>query len=75
MAGKVTLAKKVPPVVPLMGASGESTHGSQKDLILEELNLQGLEEWPSEEQEWTRKLLVKWEHLFACSDLDLGKTS
>ena len=27
-----------------------------------------------QEQEQARKLLVKWEHQFACSDLDLGKT-
>ena len=27
------------------------------------------------EQEQARKLLVKWEHLFACSNLDLGKMS
>ena len=24
--------------------------------------------------ETARELLLKWEHLFACSDLDLGKT-
>ena len=47
----------------------------KKDWILEELNLKGLEEWPKEEQEQARKLLVKWEHMFACSDLDLGKLS
>ena len=27
------------------------------------------------EQDQARKLLVKWEHLFACSILDLGKIS
>ena len=58
-----------------MGASGESAYGPQKDWILEELNLQGLEERPKEEQNQAKKLLVKWEHLFAHSDLDLGKMS
>ena len=32
-----------------------------------------LEEWPEAEQEHARQLLLKWEHLFACSDL--GKIS
>ena len=27
------------------------------------------------EQEQARELLLKWEHLFSCSDLDLGKTA
>ena len=65
VVGEVTLANQVLPVVLLMGTSGESASGSQKDLILEELNLQGLKEWPKEEQGQFRKLLVKWEHLFA----------
>ena len=71
--GKVTLANQVPLVVLLMWTSGESTHGPQKDLILGKLNLlQGLQEWPQEEQEQARKLLIRWEHLFVSSDLDLG---
>ena len=72
---KVTLANQVPPVVLPMGALGEPTYGPWKGWILEELNLQGLEEYPKEEQDQARKLLVKQEHLFAHSDLDLGKTS
>ena len=56
-------------------ASGGFSHGLQKGWILETLNLQGLVEWPKVEQEQARKLLLKWEHLFACSDLDLGRTS
>ena len=58
-----------------MGTLRESTCGSKKDWILEELTLQDLEEWPREEQVWARKLLVKWEHLSDHSDLDLGKMS
>ena len=30
---------------------------------------------PKLEQEQDRELLLKWEHLFAHSDLDLGKTA
>ena len=49
--------------------------GPWKDWIPEELSLQCLVEWPKEEQEQTRKLLVKWEHLFVQNNLDLGKMS
>ena len=69
------MSHHVPLVVLPIGTSGESACGPQKDWIPEELNLQGLEEWPKEEQDQARKLMVKWEHLFACSNLDLGKTS
>ena len=41
VVGKVTSANQ--------GTLGESTCGPQKDWILEELNLQGLEEWSKEE--------------------------
>ena len=58
-----------------MGTLWKPAHGPQKDWILEELNLQGLKECPKEEQEQARNLLVKWEHLFACYDLDLVKMS
>ena len=72
---QVTPANQVPLVVLPTEASGGSTHGSQKGWILEALNFQGLEEWPEAEHEQARELLLKWEHLFACSDLDIGKTS
>ena len=39
------------------------------------LDLQGLTEWPESEQKQARELLLKWEHLFAHSNLDLGKTA
>ena len=39
------------------------------------IGLQGLRQWPKPEQEQARVLLPKWEHLFTCSDLDLGKTA
>ena len=41
---------------------------------MEASDLQGLKEWPESEQKQARELLLKWEHLFAHSDLDLGKT-
>ena len=48
---------------------------SHKGWVLEALDLQGLNEWPESEQKQARELLLKWEHLFACSNLDWGKTS
>ena len=71
---KVTPANKVPPVVLMMGTLERPTHKPWKDWMLEELNVQGLVEWPKEEQEWARKLLVKWEHMFFThSNLDLER--
>ena len=75
VVGKVTLANQVPPVALPIRTLGESTCGPQKGWILEELNLQGLEEWPKDEQDQARKLLVKWEHLFAHSNLNLERMS
>ena len=76
---KATVAKLL---LPIRYHSGSPDGGlqrahswPQKGWILEASNLQGLEEWPEVEQEWARELLLKWEHLFAHSNLDLGKTS
>ena len=58
-----------------MEAPRGSTHGPQKGWVLEALNLQALEEWSEAEKVQAREILLKWEHLFACSDLDLGKAA
>ena len=55
-----------------MGTLEKPACKPQKDWIL---NLQGLEEWPKDEQEQAKKLLVKWEYMFAHSNVDLGKIS
>ena len=55
---KVTLANQVPPVALLTGTLGESVCSLQKDWILDELNLHGLEDWPEDEQKQARKLLT-----------------
>ena len=72
---KVTPANQVPPVTLPMETSGGSANGFQEDWILDELNLHGLEDWPKNEQRQTRKILTRWEHLFAHSDLHLGMIS
>ena len=68
-------ANQVPQVVHLTRTTTETNHPAQKGWVLEALDLQGLKEWPESEQKQARELLLKWEHLFTHSDLDLGKTS
>ena len=75
VVGQVAPANQVPLVVHLTRTSEESNHKPQKGWVLEALDLQGLKEWPESEQKQARELLLKWEHLFACSNLDLGKTA
>ena len=53
----------------------ETHNQSPKGWVLDAFDLQGLKEWPESEQKQARELLLKWEHLFAHSDLDMGKTA
>ena len=75
MVGQVVPANQIPPVVLLEETSEGSTCNPQKVWLLEALDLQGLGEWPESEQEQARELLLEWEHLFAHSNLDLGRTA
>ena len=75
VVGQVIPANQVPPVVHLTRTAKEATINPPKGWVLEALDLQGLKEWPESEQEQARELLLKWEHLFTCNDLDLGKTA
>ena len=73
--GQVIPANQVPPVVHPTRTAKETTINTPRGWVLEALDLQGLKEWPESEQKQARELLLKWEHLFACNDLDLGKTA
>ena len=75
VVGQVIPANQVPLVVHLTRTAKEATINPPKGWVLEALDLQGLKEWPESEQEQARELLLKWEHLFTCNDLDLGKTA
>ena len=75
VVGQLIPANQVPHVVHPTRTATESVTKVPKGWVLEALDLQGLEEWPKLEQKWARELLLKWEHLFAHSDLDLGKTA
>ena len=62
-------------MVPLTRTAVETNHPAQKGWALEALDLQSLKEWPESEQKQARELLLKWQHLFTHSDLDLGETA
>ena len=75
MVGQVVPANQIPLVVHPTRTAKETKNQAAKGWVLEVLDLQGLSEWPESEQKQARELLLKWEHLFAHSDLDLGKTA
>ena len=75
VVGQVMPANQVPMVALPTVTSEESIGNPHKGWILEALNLQGLREWPKLEQEQVRELMLQWEHLLACSDLDHGRTA
>ena len=62
---------QVPPVIHLTRTTEEAKQKPPKGWVLDALDLQ---QWPESEQKQARELLLKWEHLFAHSGLDLGKT-
>ena len=73
MVGQVVPANQVLLVVHPTRTTEELHNKSQKGWVLEALDLQGLKERPESEQKQARELLLKWEHLFAHRNLDLGK--
>ena len=75
VVSQVIPANQVPPVVHPTRTAKETATKAPKGWVMEALDLQGLKEWPESEQKWARELLHKWEHLFAHSNLDLGKTA
>ena len=73
VVGQVVPANQVPLVGHLTRTTKESKQKPPKGWVLDALDLQGLKEWPESEQRQARELLLKWEHLFVHSNLDLGK--
>ena len=72
---QIVPANQVPLVVHPTRTAAETKYSAKKGWVLEALDLQGLKEWPESEQKQAGELLLKWEHLFAHSNLDLGKTA
>ena len=58
---------------PPMGTLGEPAPGPQKGWILGKLDPWGLEECSARAWNQGRELMMKWKHLFAHSNPDLGK--
>ena len=75
VVGQVIPANQIPLVVHPTRTAKATAKIAPKGWVLEALDLQGLKEWLESEQRQVRELLLKWEHLFAHSDLDLGKTA
>ena len=75
VVGQIIPANQVPLVVHPTRTAKKTTNKASEGWVLEALDLQDLKEWPESEQKWARELLLKWEHLFVHSDLDLGKTA
>ena len=75
VVGQVIPANQVPLVVHPTRTTTETNTKVPKGWVLEALDLQGLKDWPESEQKQARELLLKWEHLYAQNDLDLGKTA
>ena len=75
VVGQIVPPNQIPLVVQPTRTAAETNHPAQKGWVLEALDLQGLKEWPESKQKQARELLLKWEHLFAHSNLDLGKTA
>ena len=75
VVGQVIPANQVPPVVHPTRTVEETITKAPKGWVLEALDLQALKEQSESEQKQARELLLKWEHLFVHSDLDLGTTA
>ena len=39
------------------------------------MDLSGIQDWPGDLQQKVHDLMIKYQHLFALNDLELGKTS
>ena len=75
LVGQVVPVNQVPLVVHPTRTTEETCNKVSKGWVLEALDIQGLTEWHESEQKQARQLLLKWEHLFPHSNLDLDKTA
>ena len=75
VVGQVAPTNQILLVVHPTRTAKETKTQPLKGWVLEALDLQGVTDWPESEHDWARELLLKWEHLFAHSNLDLGKTA
>ena len=73
-------ANKVPKVTNLFSAEQTKeqstlTETERQDLLLEKLDLSGLEAWPQEQAEQARSLLKEYHDIFSLEKCDMGHTN
>ena len=72
-------ANLVPRVINAISAKGPDpastlTEAERQDLLLDKLDLSGLEEWPTEQAEKARRLLKEYHNIFFLEKQDMGHT-
>ena len=76
---RMVAANLVPRVINAISAKGPDptstlTEAERQDLLLDKLDLSGLEEWPTEEAEKARGLLKEYHDIFFLEKQDMGHT-
>ena len=77
---QMVAANEVPKVTNLFSAEQTKeqstlTETERQDLLLEKLDLSGLEAWPQEQAEQTRSLLKEYHDIFSLEKRDMGHTN
>ena len=76
---RMVAANLVPRVINAISAKGPDpastlTEAERQDLLLDKLDLSGLEEWPTEQAEKARGLLKEYHDIFFLEKQDMGHT-
>ena len=76
---RMVCANLVPRVINAISAKGPDpastlTEAERQDLLLDKLDLSGLEEWPTEQAEKARSLLKEYHDIFFLEKQDMGHT-
>ena len=76
---KMVSANEVPKVTNILSAEKPKdqptlTESEKQDLLLEKLDLTGLEAWPADQAERARSLLKEYHDIFSLEKHDMGHT-
>ena len=76
---RMVAANLVPPVINAVSAKGPHpvstlTEAERQDLLLDKLDLSGLDAWPTEQAEKARSLLKEYHDIFFLEKQDMGHT-
>ena len=77
---RMVAANQVPQVIDTISADKPKqqptlTEAKRQDLLLDKLDLSGLEAWPAEEAEKARGLLHEYHDIFSLEKHDMGHTN